>query len=104
VLIRLINFLPNQGELTRQQILELEHLSSTLFIQLRKMGYSGVSVIGHANPEGKENEETELMSLSKERATTIDSVDWMGGEELLGSLTTEEGRGLNRRVDIYVHF
>lgn len=115
VIIRLINFLPNQGELTDQQNQELQALSSTLFIQLQKMGYSGISIIGHANPEGKDNEEQELMSLSEERATTmeeylrgsglkIDSVEWKGGEELLGPLDTEEGRGLNRRVDIYVLF
>ena len=115
VLIRLINFLPNQDELTEQQINELQSLSTTLFIQLQKMGYSGVSIIGHANPEGKENEEEELIKLSLQRARTmeqylassgviINSVDCRGGNELLGSVETEEGRGRNRRVDIYVHF
>ena len=115
VVVRLINFLPNRGEMTEQQIYELTALCSTLFLQLEEMGYKGVTIVGHANPEGSENEEEELESLSRERALTmeeflkdsgikIDSVKWMGGDFLLGSVDTMEGRGLNRRVDIHVHF
>ena len=115
VLIRLIHFLPNTGDLTDQQIRDLESLSDTLFKQLEKTGYTQVDIVGHANPEGRSDEAEELEALSKERAVTMEeylrksgvrigSVDWKGGRELIGSVDTEEGRGMNRRVDLYVRF
>lgn len=115
VIVRLINFPPNSGDMSENQIRDLQSLSDSLFLQLVEMGYSGVTIVGHANPEGKDTEEEELMVLSRQRAENletflrgagiaIDEVQWKGGDELLGSTETTEGRALNRRVDIYVHF
>ena len=115
LVIRLINFLPNREQLSEKQINELNSLSVTLFRQLQKMGYKAVKIVGHANPEGRDDEEAELESLSRARAETmenflssygvsVESISWEGGRELLGAIETPEGRSRNRRVDIHVLF
>lgn len=115
VIIRLVNFPPDSGDMTESQKTELRDLSVSLFQELVLMGYTGVTVVGHANPEGLEAEKEELEFLSRERAENletflleagikIDGIEWKGGDELIGSTDSKEGRALNRRVDIYVHF
>jgi len=115
VIIRLVNFPPDSGKMSEAQKSELRALSQSLFKELVQLGYTGATVVGHANPEGIDDEESELETLSRERAEnlasflteagiTIDTIEWRGGEELIGSTETKEGRALNRRVDIYVHF
>lgn len=115
VIIRLVNFPPDSGKMSEIQKRELRALSESLFKELVQMGYTGAAIVGHANPEGIDDEKSELEALSRERAEnlasflteagiTIDKTTWRGGEELIGSTETMEGRALNRRVDIYVHF
>ena len=115
VIIRLVNFPPDSGKMSEPQKNELRALSESLFKELVQMGYTGAVLVAHANPEGIDDEQSELEALSRERAEnlasfltaagiTIDKTEWRGGEELIGSTETKEGRALNRRVDIYVHF
>lgn len=113
VIIRLMNFLPNQSVLTERQRNGMATLSSTLFMELQDLNYQSLSIVGHANPEGKVNEEAELADLSRNRAEVlagflrgaglnVDSVNWRGGSELIGNRSTIVGRGMNRRVEIIV--
>ena len=115
LIILVINFIPYETNLSESQKQELEKVSETLFLELTRMNYNRIEVIGHANPTGGENEFTELNELSKNRAETmvsflrdaglkIEVIDWRGGTEIIGDITTQEGRGRNRRVEIIVSF
>ena len=115
LVIRLINFLPDAAQLSVRQSQALEALGASLFKEVQEFGYQSVSIVGHANPTGKENEEAELAELSRQRAEilagileaaglSINSVTWVGGGQILGDPSTEEGRGRNRRVEIFMRF
>lgn len=113
--IMIINFLPYETTLSASQEKGLSLLSSTLFKELKALKYDSLSIIGHANPTGEENEETDLVQLSKNRAETlaevmkksgfqVDSVSWKGGTEPIGDTSTPEGMGMNRRVEVDIQF
>lgn len=113
--INIINFLPFETDLSSSQQEGLSLLSSTLFEELKTLHFSSLSIVGHANPTGEADEEEDLINLSKNRAQTmseflissgfsIDSVDWKGGTEAIGDTTTQEGMGMNRRVEIVIQF
>ena len=113
--IMIINFLPDEITLSQSQNSGLKILTSTLFEELKLLKYNQISIIGHANPTGLENEEEQLIELSRNRAETmslflensgftIDSVGWKGGDEAIGDVTTQEGMGLNKRVEIVIQF
>ena len=115
VIIRVINFLPFETELTPSQREGLVRLSETLFQELQKLNYRRLEIAGHANPMGIEDEGKELADLSRNRAETlasymkqagihVDSVRWEGGDNTIGDVKTPEGRGKNRRVEIIVGF
>ncbi len=115
VIIRVINFLPFETELTDSQRDGLVKLSETLFQELESLNYKSLAVVGHANPMGTADEEGELADLSRNRAETlassmkqagiaIDAVRWRGGDEIIGDVETPEGRGKNRRVEIIIGF
>jgi len=113
--IMIINFIPYVTVLSSSQNDGLMKLSATLFEELKQLSYRSISVIGHANPTGEENETEDLINLSKNRAQTmstflidsgftVKSVSWKGGDEAIGDLTTPEGMGKNRRVEIVIEF
>jgi outer membrane protein OmpA-like peptidoglycan-associated protein len=115
LILRVVNFLPSRTNLTDTQRDGLRLLSNTLFEELEALDYSRIRVIGHANPTGIPNEEAELDRLSIRRARTmasflryagleVSSVTGRGGEETIGDVNTEEGKGRNRRVEVVVEF
>jgi outer membrane protein OmpA-like peptidoglycan-associated protein len=115
MLIRLMNFLPETAELSGSQTEALVNLGRTLLQELQALSYREIRVVGHANVTGREGEEDELEFLSRRRAEIlsrylreaglfIDSVNWVRGEEAISDGTTSQGRGRNRRVEIFVHF
>lgn len=115
LVIRLINFLPNIAILSPSQSEALEALGETLFNEIQDFDYQSIDIVGHANPTGKENEETELAELSQQRAEIlaeilkksgliIGTVSWEGGNQLLADPLSEKGRGQNRRVEIILRF
>ncbi|MDA3852352.1 MAG: LPP20 family lipoprotein [Spirochaetaceae bacterium] len=115
IVIRVVNFLPDDSLLTPNQERGLKILSKSLFDELEQLNYQSVEIVGHANPTGSANEAAELEMLSMARAQTmadfleeagllVDSISWKGGDELLGDTETSQGRGKNRRVDIFVNF
>jgi len=90
-------------------------LSDVLLSRLTSFDYSHIMITGHANPTGKANEFIELETLSQMRAETmeqylslaglnISEVKWKGGSEPIGDNQTEEGKALNRRVEIIIFF
>jgi len=115
VVIMIINFIPYETNLSASQRAGLDILSRSLLTELKKLNYKSIDVVGHANPTSAENEETDLMKLSRLRAETmashlstagltINSINWRGGYETLGDINSAEGKGLNRRVEILVNF
>ena len=115
LIIRVVNFLPSQTTLTNSQRDGLRAMSNTLFQELEAIGYESIDVVGHANPTGVPNEGPVLMQLSRDRAATlagflrdaglrVDDVSGRGGEETIGDVTTDYGKGRNRRVEVFVHF
>lgn len=115
LLIMIMNFLPDDNKLTPSQESGLSRLSNSLLSELEKMNYRGVSITGHANPTGKQNETNELIELSRKRAETMKSflsaagirilnTDWNGGNTTIGDTQTAGGRSRNRRVELLVEF
>ena len=115
IVIMIMNFLPNDDALTPSQEEGLAQLSRGLLSELERMNYTGVSIVGHANPMGEADEEAELRDLSRNRAQTmadflqaagvvVSDVSWRGGEERIADGTTKKGRSRNRRVEIFVEF
>jgi outer membrane protein OmpA-like peptidoglycan-associated protein len=113
--IMLLNFLPDRARLSEGQKDSLTVLSSTLLEELDELPIETLKVVGHANPTGKPNEKEELMRLSRNRAETmaqylissgftVDTIDWKGGQECIGDITTQEGMSKNRRVEIVITF
>lgn len=113
--VNIINFLPYETALSDSQQVGLAVLTSTLFEELKELNYNTLYIIGHANPTGEENEEKDLILLSKNRAETmstfliqsgftVDGVSWKGGNEAVGDTSTLEGMGRNRRVEIVIEF
>jgi len=115
LVILILNFLPDDTQLTPGQISGLEKVSRTLLEELETLDYQELEVIGHANPTGVANENDALIRLSRNRAETmasflkeagisVDTIGWRGGDETIRDVSTPEGRGLNRRVEIVIHF
>jgi outer membrane protein OmpA-like peptidoglycan-associated protein len=115
IVIMIMNFLPNDDELTPSQEKGLTLLSRGLLSELESMNYTGVSIVGHANPMGLADEQEELMELSRNRAETMNSfltqagivvmnVSWKGGNDRIADGSTNKGRSRNRRVEIFVEF
>ena len=115
LMIMIMNFLPDDTNLTPSQEAGLSHLSKSLLSELEKMNYKGIFITGHANPTGKTDEEDELQQLSKKRAETMKQflesagililgTDWQGGDATIGDTDSAEGRSRNRRVELLVEF
>ena len=113
--IMIINFIPYETNLSQSQQDGLTILSTTLFKELKELQYNSLSIVGHANPTGEENEEEDLIFLSKNRAQTmaqfleesgftVDTVSWKGGDGAITDVSTPEGMGENRRVEIVIMF
>lgn len=111
--IQALNFNGYGTALTPAQRQGLKALSDALLPELKGVAYRPVGVTGHANPTGTANENTHLLRYSQARAETmaaflresgiqVGEVLGVGGDRLLGDLKTEEGRGLNRRVELEV--
>ncbi len=111
--LSVLNFEGYGITLTPTQRRGLQEFSETLFRELEEVEYRPAKVEGHANPTGEENEGEALLEYSKGRAETmatflreagieVGEVIGQGGGSLLGNPATEEGRGLNRRVEIEI--
>jgi len=115
VVIMIINFIPYETDLSVSQRTGLDILSRSMLKELKKLEYKSIDIVGHANPTSAENEDDDLMELSRIRAETmaahlsaaglaISSISWRGGRETLGNINSSEGKGLNRRVEIFVNY
>ena len=115
VIIMIIIVIPYETQLSESQRTGLDTLSQSLLKELKKLNYQSIDVVGHANPTSAKNEEKDLMELSRIRAETmsshlssagltINSVSWKGGSETIGNTSSSKGKGLNRRVEIFVNF
>ena len=113
--IIILNFLPDEADLSEDQRQSLSRLSAGLFEQLKELPVAGIRVIGHANPTGLPDEAAELELLSRTRAETmaavlaeaglaVSQVAWRGGDELIADPASPRGAGRNRRVEIIVLF
>ena len=113
LMLQVLNFAAFTTDLAENQRRGLEVLSASLLNELERLNYGAVVVEGHANPTGIAGEEENLMSISLARAETmaaflrqagftVTAVRGIGGARPLGDVDSQEGRGLNRRVDIKV--
>ena len=113
--IQIFNFDAYDSDFTEGQRQGLGVLSKKIAEELQRFEIKKVSVEGHANPTGRQGEEDILQSLSLKRAETmaeslrlagvkIDTVRGLGGSAVLGDLSSEEGKGLNRRVEVKIQF